>query len=64
MHRTAETECWADAIAVEYQYGARAPEFIAERVGALAAKGDVAGVERWKQIAFRFDTPRATRSIH
>ena len=64
MHRTAETERWAEAIAVETRHGARAPEFIAARIGALAATGDMAGVERWKQIAFRLDALREMRSIH
>jgi hypothetical protein len=64
MHRSAESERWAEAIAVEHQHGARAPEFVAARIGALAVDGDMAGVERWKQIAFRLDALRATRAIH
>ena len=44
-----------EALAVERRHGERSPEFIAERIGALAAAGDVAGVKRWQQIAVQFD---------
>lgn len=48
-----EQHLWACALAVERQHGARAPVFVAERIGALALAGDVSGVERWKAIAAR-----------
>jgi len=48
-----EQHLWACALAVERQHGARAPGFVAERIGALALAGDVPGVERWKAIAAR-----------
>ncbi|WP_081611113.1 DUF6961 family protein [Sphingopyxis sp. MC1] len=44
---------WACALAVERQYGPRAAIFVAERIGALALRGDTAGVETWKAIAAR-----------
>ena len=48
-----EQHLWACALAVERQHGARAPIFVAERIGALALAlaGDAAGIERWKAIA-------------
>ncbi|MHA4838145.1 DUF6961 family protein [Sphingopyxis sp. MSC1_008] len=48
-----EQHLWACALAVERQHGARAPVFVAERIGALVLAGDVPGVERWKAIAAR-----------
>lgn len=57
---TAERELWACALAVERQHGERARAFIAERIGALAVAGDVAGLERWKSIATCLDAMRAT----
>lgn len=53
MAFTEERHLWACALAVEKQHGARAPVFVAERIGALALAGDMAGVERWKAIAAR-----------
>lgn len=53
MALTEEQHLWACAAAVERQHGARAPIFVAERIGALALAGDAAGVERWKAIAAR-----------
>lgn len=44
-----------EALAVERRHGEDAPVVIAERIGALAAAGDMAGVERWRQIAAQFD---------
>lgn len=48
-----EQHLWACALAIERQHGARAPLFVAERIGALALAGDAAGVDRWKAIATR-----------
>jgi hypothetical protein len=50
-----EQERWAEALAVDRQYGDQAHVHIAERIGALAVEGDMAGVQRWKQIAARLD---------
>lgn len=50
---TEEQHLWACALAIERQHGERAPLHVAERIGALALVGDVAGVERWKAIAAR-----------
>jgi hypothetical protein len=52
---TPEQEPWAEALAIDRQYGNQAHLHIAERIGALAVQGDIAGVERWKQIASRLD---------
>jgi hypothetical protein len=41
---TPERERFAEALAVEHYHGDQAPAFIAERIGALAAAGDQAGV--------------------
>jgi hypothetical protein len=46
-------ELWAAANMVLKQHGQRAPVFVAERIGALALDGDMAGVETWKAIARR-----------
>lgn len=48
---TPEHELWASALLVEREQGDNAPIWIAERIGALALAGDVAGVARWKSIA-------------
>lgn len=45
----------AEALAVERIYGAHAPRYVAERIGALALAQDVAGIARWKEIAVRLD---------
>jgi hypothetical protein len=52
---TPESERFAEALAVEHYHGDQAPAFIAERIGALAAAGDQAGVQRWREIADRYD---------
>ena len=46
---------WAEALALEKLHGDAAPRFVAERIGALALAGDVAGVERLRQIADRLE---------
>jgi len=60
---TSERELWACALAVEHQHGAGASAFIAERIGALAMAGDVAGLKRWKAIATCLDVMRAETSL-
>ncbi|RYD45602.1 MAG: hypothetical protein EOP63_00600 [Sphingomonadales bacterium] len=50
-----EQHLWACAVAIERQHGARAPVFVAERIGALALAGDTAGIARWRAIAARMD---------
>lgn len=35
------------------QHGGRARVFVAERIGALALAGDMAGIQRWKELAFK-----------
>lgn len=48
-----ERHVWACALAIERQYGGRAPLHVAERIGALALAGDAEGVLMWKAIAAR-----------
>jgi hypothetical protein len=45
----------AEALAIQRWQGDRAAVWIAERIGALANSGDVAGVERFRSIAIRLD---------
>ncbi len=52
---TLERERWAEAAYVLCRHGDVAPAIIAERIGALARAGDMAGVERWREIAPRVD---------
>lgn len=52
---TEDRHLWACALAVEKQHGAAAPQFVAERIGALVLAGDRAGVERWKAIAAKME---------
>ena len=44
-----------EALAVERRHGERAPVFVVERIGTLAAAGNIAGVERWREIAAQLD---------
>lgn len=46
-------ELWACASTVLRQHGELTPMFVAERIGALALAGDVAGIATWKAIAAR-----------
>jgi hypothetical protein len=52
---TPDQERWAEALAIDCQYGGDAPRHVAERIGALALEGDLAGLARWRQIAARLD---------
>jgi len=52
---TPEQERFAEVLAVERRYGARAPQFVATRVGALAIAGDMPGVARWQAIAAKLE---------
>ena len=56
MHRSvSEHELWACALAVDREHGCAAPQFVAERVGALALAADWEGVEVCKKIAMLLD---------
>lgn len=55
---TPAEERLAEALAVERMHGDRAPLFVAERIGELAAAGDAAGVQRWREIAAQLDALR------
>lgn len=50
-----DREIWACALQVAKQHGDRMHIHIAERIGALALVGDIAGVHVWKRIANRID---------
>jgi hypothetical protein len=50
-----DRELWACASEVLSQHGENAPVFVAERIGALALAGDLAGVEAWKSVAVRME---------
>jgi hypothetical protein len=52
---TRDRELWGCALQVLRQHGERAPDFIAERVSALASAGDQLGVSTWLAIATRMD---------
>jgi hypothetical protein len=51
----------AEALAIERWQGADAPVYVADRIGALALAGDVAGVKRFKAIAAWLDQLRFGR---
>ncbi len=51
---TKDEELLAVALWVEQTHGTAAPVFIAEQIGALAVRGDSAGIERWRAIAATF----------
>ena len=51
----------AEALAIEAMMGDQAEVHIAERIGALVLAGDVAGVERFKQIAACLDRLKRPR---
>lgn len=57
---TPERERWAEALAVDRQYGEQAPTHVAERIAALALENDEGGVKRWMQIAARLDQLKGT----
>lgn len=52
---TPDQERWAEALAIQRIHGDRAHVWVAERLGALALQGDVAGVTRFREIAARLD---------
>lgn len=51
-----DRELWAVAAAVIEQHGEEGPLFVATRIGALALRGDEAGIAAWKEIARRMTT--------
>ena len=52
---TAGEERWAEAATIMRRHGAGACLWVAERIGALALAGDMAGVERFRAIAARME---------
>jgi hypothetical protein len=61
MPITPEQEPWAEALAIHLSQGDEAPLFVAQRLGALALGGDLAGIERWRRIAERLDAIRSCK---
>ena len=50
-----QRERLAEALAIERLHDEHAAEFIAERIWALTLERDEAGVQRWREIAHRYD---------
>ena len=50
-----DRELWAVALAVLRQNPNDAPQFTAERLGALALAGDEAGINVWQEVAKRIN---------
>ncbi|WP_376748847.1 DUF6961 family protein [Sphingobium yanoikuyae] len=48
-------DLWAAAQQVIKQHGAKAPVYVTQRIGELAAAGDLDGVQAWQAIAERVD---------
>lgn len=48
-------ELWAAAQQIIKQHGAKALAHVAQRIGELAAAGDLDGVQAWQAIAERID---------
>lgn len=44
----------AEALAIQRLFGDHGPRWIAERMGALAMAGDMAGLSRFERIAERY----------
>ena len=53
-----DRQIMAEALAIEQRHENSGPRYIAEQIGAVALRGDVAGIARWKAIAAAFDTLR------
>lgn len=47
----------AIALELQRQHGAQGPRYIAEQLGAVALRGDAAGISRWQRIAACFEGP-------
>jgi hypothetical protein len=58
---TEDQERWAEALAVERQFGDLAYVFVEKRISDLVTAGHTAGVERWKAIASRLDQLKQAR---
>jgi hypothetical protein len=52
---TPDEEQWAEALAIQRQYGEHMYLHVVERIGALALAGDMVEVARWQAIAARLD---------
>ncbi len=53
---TREQELWGMALWVEKAHGDRGPDFIAEKIVALARSGEEDGARLWRDVAHRFDS--------
>ncbi|CAN5407064.1 hypothetical protein BH11PSE5_BH11PSE5_16970 [soil metagenome] len=52
---TEEQVLWGAAAMMLKQHGDKAPQRVAERIGALALENDAAGMALWKEIARRLN---------
>lgn len=58
---TYDEETLAIALLVQREQGAEGYRYISEQIGAMALKGEMAGIARWKEIAqafARIDAPK------
>jgi hypothetical protein len=60
---TLDQQIMAEALAIEQWQGDNGPAYIAEQMGAVALRGDIAGIARWKAIAGAFDSLRIPGSV-
>lgn len=58
---SSDHERWAEALAIERQHGPDGSRWVAERAGALALAGDVAGLQRFRDIAGKLEQLLAAR---
>ena len=59
---TRDHEVWAVALWVERHHDVNGPAFIAEQMGVLAEKGDIAGIQKWYDVATAYDQIMESRS--
>ena len=60
---TLNQQIMAEALAIEQWQGDNGLTYIAEQMGAVALRGDIAGIARWKAIAAAFDSLRIPGSV-
>lgn len=60
---TRSQEDMAAALMIEERYGDEGPLHIAEQIGAVALRGDLEGIARWKAIAAAYDSLSRTGPV-
>lgn len=58
---THDEETLAIALLIQREHGADGYRYIADQIGAVALKGDLAGIARWKEVAHAFSQIEAHR---